>query len=249
MIIVESDKGRQTVVMYEEDYDIKMRKMLADQHTYEVIKKNPTSGYQKTNNNFVHRLRNLSLFDARTAFQLKTNAAQCPRIHGLPKIHKQNMPLRPVVSNIGAPTYMLSKFIGKIIQTSIKSSYNVKDSFSFCSHINSVVLPDGYVLVSFDVTSLFTCIPRDLVSRIIIERWPDIRENTDINLDLFLEIVEFCLGCSYFSYKRKVYKQIFGTTMGSPLSPAVADLVMESLLDNVVGIIQCPIPLLKKICI
>ncbi|XP_062711953.1 uncharacterized protein LOC134289692 [Aedes albopictus] len=250
VVIVESDKGKQTVLLYEKDYDSKMREMLADQHTYEVTAANPTSGYQRMNNNIVSRLRSLSLIVFfvffKTAYQLKTNAAQCPRIYGLPKVHKQNMPLRPVVSNIGAPTYMLSKYIGKILQASINSSYNIRDSFSFCSFINSVRLPDNYVLVSFDVTSLFTCIPRDLVSRTVIERWQEIRENTDICLDLFLEIVEFCLGCNYFSYKGKYYKQIFGTAMGSPLSPAVADLVMESLLDNVVGKIDCPVPVLKK---
>lgn len=75
-MIVESDKGKQTVLLYEKDYDSKMREMLADQHTYEVTAANPTSGYQRMNNNIVSRLRSLSLIDGKTAYQLKTNAAQ-----------------------------------------------------------------------------------------------------------------------------------------------------------------------------
>lgn len=246
IVIVESDKGKQTVVMYEKEYDTKMREMLADENTYLVTNRNPTTGYQQKNNNFVSRLRNLELIDAKTAFQLKTNTAQCPRIYGLPKVHKPNMPLRPVVSNIGAPTYMLSKYVGRILQSSINSNYNIRDSFSFCTFINSVRLPENHILVSFDVTSLFTCIPRDMIPGIIIERWEEIKKHTHINLDLFLEIVNFCLECSYFSYRGNYYKQIFGTAMGSPLSPIIADLVMESLLDNVVSRLNFPIPLIKK---
>ncbi|XP_055546043.1 uncharacterized protein LOC129730608 [Wyeomyia smithii] len=214
--------------------------------TYLAIKANPTWGHQKTNNSLVSRLQNLALIDAKTAYRLKTTTAQCPRIYGLPKVHKPNMPLRPVVSNIGAPSYMLSKYVGQIIQASIKSDFNIKDSFSFCSYINSIRLPEDYVLVSFDVTSLFTSIPTYMIPGIIINRWQDIKQNTDINLDLFLEIIDFCLNGSYFSYKGKFFRQIHGTAMGNPLSPTIADLVMESLLENVARKIDFPVPVLKK---
>ncbi|XP_055527471.1 uncharacterized protein LOC129720083 [Wyeomyia smithii] len=173
VIIVESDKGKQTVVMYEKDYDDKMQEMLSDKKTYLAIKVNPTWGHQKTNNSLVSRLRNLALIDAKTPYRLKTTTAQCPRIYGLPKVHELNMPLRPVVSNIGAPSYMLSNYVGQIIQASIKSDFNIKDSFSFCSYINSIRLPEDYVLVSFDVTSLSTSIPTYMIPGIIINRWQD----------------------------------------------------------------------------
>ena len=36
-----------------------------------------------------------------------------PRIYGLPKIHKDGVPLRPIVNTIGSPTYELAKFVAK----------------------------------------------------------------------------------------------------------------------------------------
>lgn len=102
------------------------------------------------------------------------------------------------------------------------------------------------MLVPFDVVSLFTCIPRELISHTIIQCWGEIKQHTGINLDLFLEIVMFCVDCSYFSYRGKYYKQISGTAMGNPLSPTVADLVMEALMDNVMAKIDFPVPVIKK---
>lgn len=150
------------------------------------------------------------------------------------------------MSNITAPTYKLSKYVASILQQSAHGHYNVSDSFEFAKYVPTVKLPPGYVLVSFDVVSLFTNIPKDLVLRDIIMNWQSIKKVTNINLDLFLEIVEFCLDSSYFCFRGKYYVQTFGTAMGSPLSPILADLVMDTLLCTVVRLVPFPIPILKK---
>ncbi|XP_055538479.1 uncharacterized protein LOC129725997 [Wyeomyia smithii] len=245
-IIVQSDKGKQTVIMYENDYNSKMLHLLSDENTYKPTKTNPTSGFQKQNNDLVNRLLNLELIDSTTAYQLRTLSSHCPRKYGLPKAHKQDLPLRPVVPNIGGPSYMLSKYIGRIVRASIECEYNVTDSFSFCEYINTVRLPPSYILISLDVVSLFTCIPRSLVIHTIITKWDRIKRHTKINLDFFIEIVNFCMECSYFSFRGQYFKQISGTAMGNPFSPTAADLVMELLLEEVVERLNFPLPLLKK---
>lgn len=201
--------------MYENNYNNKMLALLADANTYKAVKANPTSGYQKTNNALVKKLVSSKIIATKEAGQLEAKSAACPRIYGLPKTHKPNLPLRPVVHNIGAPSYMLSKYIGRILRTSIDSAYNITDSFSFCEFINGFRLPPDHVLVSFDVVSLFTCIPRKLVTDSISKMWNKIEPHTRIDDKLFKEIVEFCLECSYFSYRGKYYKQTFGTAMGN----------------------------------
>lgn len=41
----------------------------------------------------------------------------------------------------------------------------------------------------------------------------------------FLAAIEFILTSTYFSFNGKIYKQTYGTPMGSPFSPIVADIV------------------------
>ncbi|EFN67721.1 hypothetical protein EAG_07710, partial [Camponotus floridanus] len=45
----------------------------------------------------------------------------------------------------------------------------------------------------------------------------------------FLRIVKFILDSTYFNFDGKVYRQTFGTPMGSPLSPIIADLVLQDI--------------------
>ncbi|XP_058817405.1 uncharacterized protein LOC131680714 [Topomyia yanbarensis] len=51
---------------------------------------------------------------------------------------------------------------------------------------------------------------------------------------------------SYFAFRGAYYRQKSGTAVGNPLSPALADLVMETLLDHVLETIDIPIPFLRK---
>ncbi|XP_062714289.1 uncharacterized protein LOC134291043 [Aedes albopictus] len=244
--VVKSDKGNKTVLMPSQDYQSKMLELLRDRETYEPISRDPTTRFQQQNNSIVRRLRNLELIDAKTAKHLTTYKAVCPRIYGQPKAHKQGLPLRPVVPNMTAPSYHLSKFVSNILQQSLVSAYNIQDSYSFCEFINGVTLPEKHVLISLDVKSLFTSIPRTLVINNIIMRWDTIRSNTNICLDLFLEIVDFCMSSSYCKFNGQHYLQVSGTAMGNPVSPALADLVMESLLDTVLQKLDFPLPFIRK---
>ena len=244
--VMPADKGNRTVIMDIEDYRTKMNTLLLDTNTYKQIKRDPTNRYQIMNNKIAQRMIDLKLIDQRTYYSLKTNTATCPRIYGQPKAHKPDLPLRPVVPNITAPAYNLSKFVSRILQSSIQSPYNVKDSFEFCQFINSVTLPPSYIMISLDVISLFTNIPHELVSTGIIENWQLIRTNTNICLDLFLEMITFCMECSYFQFDNKFYQQIAGTAMGNPLSPILAEIVMDTLINSVIRTFDTPIPIVKK---
>ncbi|XP_062701697.1 uncharacterized protein LOC134285243 [Aedes albopictus] len=246
LYVLKADKGNKTVIMHKQDYVARMDQLLADTNTYEKTQRDPTSAFQTKNNGIVRRLENLGLLDAATARRLRTYKAVCPRIYGQPKTHKPGLPLRPVVPCMTSPSYELSKFVGAIIQRSLHSKYNISDSFKFCELVNTVTLPEGHVMVSFDVVSLFTCIPQTLVRKSIIKHWDEIGTHTDICLDLFLEVTAFCIECSYFSFNGSFYKQKFGTAMGNPLSPMIADLVMEDILDQAVEAVPFPIPYLKK---
>ena len=43
-----------------------------------------------------------------------------------------------------------------------------------------------------------------------------------------MDLLEFCLRSTYFTYQGKYYEQVEGAAMGSPISPIVANLYMEN---------------------
>jgi len=82
------------------------------------------------------------------------------------------------------------------------------------------------LLLSLDVTALFTNVPLNLAMDGISNRWVYIEQYTNIPKNEFLKAINFVLSSTYFTFDNNIYKQTYGTPMGSPLSPIVADIVM-----------------------
>ena len=78
----------------------------------------------------------------------------------MPKIHKKEVPLRPIVSCINGPTYKLAKHLAKELAPHVgnTSSY-IKNTADFITKTKDLVTEENDILVSFDVKSLFTKVP------------------------------------------------------------------------------------------
>ncbi|KAL3271912.1 hypothetical protein HHI36_022382, partial [Cryptolaemus montrouzieri] len=66
----------------------------------------------------------------------------------------------------------------------VKDDEYVRNSHELFSKLNGFVLPDGYVLASLDVVSLFPNTPTDLTLQIIQKHWHRI-DDPLIDLDTF----------------------------------------------------------------
>ena len=101
------------------------------------------------------------------------NTSPLARFYGLPKIHKANCPLRPIVSACGTSTYNLAKYLTTILKvyTGHTSSF-VKDSKDLTDKLKTLKIQENEEMVSFDVSALFTSIPVDqaleIINRLII---------------------------------------------------------------------------------
>jgi len=161
--MVPADKGRVTVVMDKTDYYIKMDALVNDKQTYEVTKRDPTPAPQHKLNSKLLDLKKTDVIDIQRYNRLRCRVPQPPKPYGLPKLHKPNIPIRPIVSFCGSPTYQLSKYLTTVLKPlTDESRHKVQSTENFIDAIKTVQVPDDYKLVSFDVKSLFTSIPLHL---------------------------------------------------------------------------------------
>jgi hypothetical protein len=232
--ILNSDKGGGTVAIMKSEYQSKMDDLLSDTSTYLEIDEDPTNSLKEQYRNMINNLFKSKKITFGMKVNLSNNSPVSPRIHGLPKLHKQSIPLRPIVNTIKSVPNNLSKFMCTILKkVTDEEKYYVKNSFEFQKFIKGVRLKNDEILVSFDVKSLFTNLDPELIVKIVHEKWNIIQNYTSITKRVFENLLKFIIiDCNYFSYEEKFYRAKFGVAMGDPLSPILADLVLEKLIDD-----------------
>ena len=205
--------------------------MLSDEKTYKKLKRDPAPALERRMNALLLNLNRKGAIPQKLYERLRSSAGQNPLLYGLPKIHKPNVPLRPIVSFVQSPTYQLSKHISDLLSPLVGLSPSaVRNSKEFARFIASQTLEDDEVLVSFDVVSLFTNVPTDLaieVARKRLENDETLEERTCLDVDDIIRLLKMCLDATYLTFRNTHYQQTFGTAMGSPVSVTVANLVME----------------------
>ncbi|XP_055588822.1 uncharacterized protein LOC129741142 [Uranotaenia lowii] len=221
--------------MHANEYRAKMSAMVSDTTTYVPLTENPTDKTLSRINGMVKEWYTNKHIDKRTRDKILLFNCPPPRIYGLPKTHKGNRPLRPVVSTVGSAPYRLAQFLANILQKLVgKTEYHVRSSFDFAEEISKIQIPEGYVLFSLDVVSLYTNIPVQDTYELIKRKWGEISRHTNIPWLDFLRALQIVLDASFFQYNGKMYKQIFGVGMGSPLSGVVANILLEHLEEVVI---------------
>ena len=164
--------------------------------------------------------------------RLFPTGAGSPKFYGFPKIHKPGMPLRPIGSSIGGVTYQTSKEVARILKPLVgKSEHHVKNTQDFIESIKGIHLSEDQCMVSYDVKALFTSVPTNKACIIIrqrLEEDSELNQRTSLSIDDIISLLEFCITSTYFSFQGKFYEQVEGAAMGSPLSPIVANIYMET---------------------
>ncbi|VDO91441.1 unnamed protein product [Schistosoma margrebowiei] len=91
---------------------------------------------------------------------LKPMGSEYPHLYRLPKIHKPNVPLRPILSKCRSPTHNLAKWLTKLLDPIRRHlcKYSLKDSFEVVDHLGDINIKEK-TMCSFDVNSLFTNTP------------------------------------------------------------------------------------------
>ena len=220
------------VIMDRQDY-INKANHLPNQSTYRSIAKDPTSSIKNKLINILKRVKNQSGLDSNTYKSMYPTGCVPPKSYGLPKIHKPDTPLRPIVSSCGSVTYGVAKELAKILKPLVgKSPHHITSTQDFVEQARHIKLEPGECLSSYDVSALFTSVPIDPALNIIkdlLDKDTILKERTVMDVGDIILLLEFCLKNTYFSFQGQFYEQVEGAAMGSPVSPIVANLYMEYL--------------------
>ena len=114
-------------------------------------------------------------FDKTTYKKLYPSASHPGLFFGTAKVHKlkagfdtvNDLPIRPVISNIGTATYDISKFLANLLAPLAKSRYTINNTKDFINRIKDKRIGPDYLMVSLDVESLFSNVPLEHTIEII----------------------------------------------------------------------------------
>jgi hypothetical protein len=95
-VILSADKGNCVVVMDKHDYREKALLLLNNRNTYSILKSDPTGKTQRGLNAKLLLLKKSNIISKATNEKLYSSDGLSPRFYGLPKIHKPEIPLRPI---------------------------------------------------------------------------------------------------------------------------------------------------------
>ena len=145
---------------------------------------------------------------------------------GIPKVNKMvinNTPkFRPILSAINTPTYLLAKYLNTILSLLTTNEFTVENSFGFTEE---VVNYDHYLyMASLDVESLFTNIPlEETIKNCVNDLFSNNFYSGKLSRKDLYELLKLATTESSFIFDNKLYKQIDGVAMGSPLGPTLAN--------------------------
>ena len=209
-VILTADKGVSMVVMEKKEY-IKKSEDLLNQSTYKALTTDPTNKYKSKLINLLKTIKAEGGLDNNTYKRLYPTGAVPPKYYGLPKVHKQGIPLRSIISSRGSVSYETAKELAKILKPLIgKSPYHVHNNKDFLESIKNIKIEDDECIMSYDVTALFTSITIDNTISIIrkqLEEDRDLKSRTNMTINHICCLLEFCLKNTYFKFNGTFYEQ------------------------------------------
>ena len=167
LVIHKSDKGNSVVIVDRVDYIKRMQDMVNDSSKFEKLSVkegkdyNFMTGEKATIDQILSQLKKSKAISEDDRDKLSPDGPNPARLYGLPKIHKplvDGLPkYRPIISQIGSPTYKIAKYLLKFITPYTTNEYTVNDTFHFASMLDGT--NHRLHMASLDVESLFTNIP------------------------------------------------------------------------------------------
>ena len=231
IIIKKTDKGNTIVIDDKTEYIEDCMKHLDDPNTYNKLPNDPTKRIAKDITLYLKHCHRLGLIDQKTLDTcIPPEEPRTQKFYMLRKMHKDPKKLRPIVSGCNGPTEHISSFVDTLLQPAMKATPSyIKDSKQFINLIESMHLPPHTILLTIDVTSLYTNIPHTEGIEACIETLQQFDLPHKPPNDIIEMLMTYILQYNTFEYNGEFFQQITGTAMGTKMAPAFATLFMHKL--------------------
>ncbi|XP_055589485.1 uncharacterized protein LOC129741732 [Uranotaenia lowii] len=231
VVFTRADKGNAVVILDKQDYDTKVRDMISSGPYEECMYKN---GKPKDPLNMLIEEANIArqkvallMGEVKLERKFLVPNPKVASLYCLPKIHKNPVAMRPISSNICTPTEKMAAWlVEEMRKYPVKHGKSVKNSVELVEKLKNFKVRRGEILVSFDVSALFPSVPIPDALR-SLRRHLDRRRAPPNNIEAYVTVAEVCMNQNFFLFRGKFYKQTFGLSMGSKLSPLLAELFMS----------------------
>lgn len=236
IVIKPADKGSAVVVMTKSSYIREAMRQLNNPRFYKKLD-TPVfpSNIPKINQILTNMYRDGYIDKKQLDFLSASDADRARRFYLLPKIHKPrekwphpDMPDgRPIVSDSASESCRVSQYLDSHIRPiSILHPSYIKDTYDFVQKVRDLRIPKDALLVTADVTSLYTNMEISRMIQCVKEAFHKFPSPNRPDHYL-LELLELTLRNNDFTFNGDTYLQVCGTAMGKAYAPGLADLYLQ----------------------
>ena len=241
LLAIPFDKGVGICVMKKEAYHEKMDKIISLPQFEKWIKprknaKHPVLKEQERVRETLKTLKEEDMISEKLYEELVPRGSQPARLYGLAKVHKNNTPVRPVLSMPGSAYHKVAEYVAKCLKNVPQCNINAS-SKEICDRLKDVVLEEDEEVISYDVVSLYTNVPvleaitvcADLLYNLPSDQRPVIDKDT------FIVLAKIASCDVLMSTHDGFYWQRDGLAMGSPPAPHFANGWLSQFENNIKG--------------
>jgi hypothetical protein len=226
-LITNADKGNTIVIIYHKDYNQKVLNFISDNKAIEV-NNNITTKFQKDLRNTLNNCK--QIVGADNKWRYVNLNPDTPLLRGLVKVHKKDLPVRPIVNYRSAPCYRLAKMFSEKLKTYIPLPYiyNIQNSVQLMKDLSDFPFSPNLKVASLDISNMYTKIHTEELLNIIDIMCDKHSIEDTLKLDI-TEIAKLIIAQNCFKFRDKTYLQKNGLAMGAQRHPLCPKSICSSL--------------------